>query len=160
MREALLGAIVMFGVTLALAAPKDAPIHQDKLGLSSEPLDRDNQEAPPTNYTGQAPGENKVLVRSYDSAPPMIPHNVDDYLPIGLRNECLNCHKDPPKVWQARGIKAIPPSHFANKRAKTDTSGGFASVRKVYGGFYNCSMCHTPQTDAPLLVKNVFKPSK
>ena len=155
-------AILLILISLAswaLAQPeKEKNIDPNELGLTQLPLDMDDRVVLETNYQGTHPGKNKMLSRSYDEAPPMIPHDVKDYLPIGLRNECLNCHKNPSSVWQKRGIKEVPESHYVNREGEIIKA--HPSVRDVYGGFYNCSMCHSPQTNAPLLKENIFKPDR
>lgn len=107
-----------------------------------------------TEYQGAAPGQNDPLARSYETAPPMIPHAVDDYLPITTRNECLNCHLNPAKAITEKRVTALPRSHFQDREGK-DRAGALKSVGDIYFGFYNCSMCHAPQANAPALVDNL-----
>ena len=125
-------------------------------GLRTAPLMGTNAKVVKTTYEGEAPGENRTLERSYHTAPPMIPHTVEDYLPITTRNECLKCHLNPPKALIKQSITVVPDSHFVNREGK-DIGGTIATQRNIYAGFWNCSMCHAPQADAKPLVGNDFK---
>ena len=76
--------------------------------------------------------------------PPMIPHTIDESLPITFaNNDCMSCHKAP-----ERGKKAkrppIPESHWV----KADDKLSIAGKR------YVCTACHAPQADVAPLVRN------
>lgn len=134
--------------------PTKAP---DPTGLRTVPVTSDkNTVVPKTAFVGDKPGENRNYERSYHTAPPMIPHTVDIYLPITTRNECLKCHLNPPRDLVKKQIPVVPKSHFMDRNGK-DVGGKLASVRNIYAGFWNCSMCHAPQADAKPLVDNAFK---
>lgn len=122
--------------------------------LRKAPLLKIAPAAPKSRIKGVSPGNNRKLIKSYETAPPMVPHAVQDYLPIGLRNQCLGCHTNPPKSY--RNATLVPASHYRTRTGKS-VNKAHASVRKIYQGFYNCTMCHAPQTDAKPLVKNVFE---
>ena len=138
----------------ALARP-DAPVKADTLGLTVDaPLATDTK-VPVVTVLGSKPGENKRLNKSYDTAPPMIPHAVADFLPIKRRNQCLECHRNPPKALRNKNITLIPESHFVGRDGKVQP--GLASVRNVSGRFFACTLCHAAQTDAKPLVESGFK---
>ncbi len=140
------------GVASAKGPPKG--VDAKDIGLRKAPLLTIAPATPKAKIKGVNPGKNRKLVKSYETAPPMVPHAVQDYLPIGLRNQCLGCHTNPPKSY--RGATLVPASHYRTRTGKTVRKAP-SSVRKIYQGFYNCTMCHAPQTDAKPLVKNVFE---
>ncbi|NOX14724.1 MAG: nitrate reductase cytochrome c-type subunit; periplasmic nitrate reductase electron transfer subunit [Epsilonproteobacteria bacterium] len=130
-------------------------------------------------YTKALPGEAKVIERSFDNAPPLIPHSVVGLVPITIKNNsCLGCHS--PAVASSVGATSIPKSHFVNfrpieviarngkliKKGKivARPNGGSNDVyatytkNKLYAGRYNCTQCHVSQSDSKLLVKNTFTP--
>ncbi len=130
-------------------------------------------------YTKAAPGEAKVIERSFDNAPPLIPHSVVGLVPITINNNsCLGCHL--PSVASSIGATAIPKSHFVNfrpieiiaKNGKLIKKGNIVAKPnngsndvyatytkgKLYAGRYNCTQCHISQSDSKPLVKNTFTP--
>ncbi len=119
-------------------------------------------------FNSDAPGTSVKLDRSFENAPPMIPHNIDAFLPITLKtNSCVSCHM--PEIAAAMKATPLPQSHMTDYRpdiAKTD--GKYAAapegtvVKKDLKGKlsatrYNCNQCHVPQTDATVMLKNVFE---
>ncbi len=119
---------------------------------------------------GDAPGQNKTDQRAFENAPPLIPHNIDGFVPITLKNNmCLACHM--PDKAAAVGATPLPATHFSVLRPKIKKIKGkyvlYDQTNKVevkdLGGKldmsrYNCTQCHVVQTDAKLDVKNLFKP--
>lgn len=151
----LVGIVATTAWCVATAQEKGASVPEDDVGLRKVPVLQAH--APPeTVYSGVTPGENKRIGRDYDQAPPMIPHTVEDYLPITTRNECVGCHVNPPRTLVDMGITPIPPTHYVDRAGK-EVGGNLASVKEIYKGFYNCSMCHAPQADATPLVGNTFR---
>jgi len=63
-------------------------------------------------------------------------------------------NKNPPKKY--RRATLVPESHYRDREGNNPAPGP-VSVRQIYHGFYNCTMCHAPQKDAKPLVENVFK---
>lgn len=119
------------------------------LGLRRTALN-DDRVPPLTTFSDATPGGNDRLARAYDGAPPLIPHSLDGFVPItSSENTCLLCHQsgstdpaDPPQV---------PSSHLTDLRRAPDV------VREtVAGARWNCTACHVPQSNAPLLVGNRF----
>jgi cytochrome c-type protein NapB len=146
--------VVLVGSLVARAmqapTPPARPVSDRDIGLRRTPLTEDL--APPVyRYPEAAPGESTKLPRSWDGAPPLVPHSLDGLIPIGREdNLCVSCHatgstdpKDPPQ---------IPKSHLTDyRRAPT-------VVREtVVGARWNCTACHVMQTNAPALVGNTFK---
>ncbi len=152
-------------------------VTEESLGLRKTDLySEDKVTPPPVKYTDAAPGTAKKFDRSYENAPPLIPHSVEGLLPITKdNNQCLGCHM--PDVAPSVGATPIPPSHFTNFRPMTqlDKEGhiikeGVAientsdikivarQEKKLYQGRFNCSQCHVPQANVKPLVKNTFTP--
>ncbi|HGZ69773.1 MAG TPA: hypothetical protein ENK74_00045 [Nitratifractor sp.] len=141
----------------------------------------DGTTPPPVKYNAPAPGKAQRIARSFENAPPLIPHSVDGLLPITQKNNaCLGCHM--PDAAKASGAVAIPASHFTNYRPTTVYKNGkvvkegktvgpnseignvsdikLAKAKKqktLYQGRFNCSQCHVPQANTKALVKNNFK---
>ncbi len=131
---------------------QNAPIvTEEELGLRKENLYSEQTTAPVrAEYTSAAPGSAKRFQRSYENAPPLIPHSVDGLLPIKKgNNACLGCHM--PDVAKSVGATPIPPTHFMDFRTQKKLN-HLAEQR------FNCSQCHVPQANVPTLVKNTFEP--
>jgi len=156
-------------VTGVYAAEK--VVSEESLGLRKVEIYTEDTAVPNgTNYHTEAPGTSKKFDRAYENAPPMIPHDVTDFLPIEKNNNaCLGCHM--PEVAKDMGATPIPKSHFTNFRpaVEVDADDNFKSenndqiIKKdlkdqLYQGRYNCSQCHAPQTQGELKVGNTFKP--
>ncbi len=103
-------------------------------------------------YAAKDPGDSKVLPRMFPDAPPVIPHSVEGMLPVTKAdNGCVTCHAvDKP---EPGGPVPIPASHYLDLR-------NAPSVKRaeIAGSRYVCTACHVPQTNAPPLVGNGFRP--
>ena len=126
-------------------------ITEESLGLRKENLYSESGVKPVKEiFNRPAPGAAKRFPRSYENAPPLIPHSVDGLLPITKNNNaCLGCHM--PNVAKSVGATPIPPTHFMDFRTQKPL-GHLAEQR------FNCSQCHVPQANVKPLVKNSFKP--
>jgi len=141
---------------LMVASPAFAvqPVAADSMGLSKGSV----FDVPvPKVYTSKAgqPGENKLLPRAYLGAPPQIPHDIGDFLPITAQsNMCIACHNIPDQWGQKREQgkpTPIPQSHYTDRRnAPNKVTDHLINAR------YNCNQCHVPQMDAKPLVENTF----
>jgi nitrate reductase cytochrome c-type subunit len=69
--------------------------------------------------------------RPYEDAPPLIPHDIDDYRITRSENACLGCHLD---------FYEVPFSHYLNEHTNEQKFGEVAGIR------YNCVQCHLPKT--------------
>ncbi len=116
--------------------------------------------------TANDPGNNQKIERSFENAPPLIPHKVDGFVPITLKNNmCLSCHT-PGTMENATDI---PPTHYTKYRPDIKkvngkyqyTDNGKLVISKDLGKLdparYNCTQCHVIQTNAKLDVSNTFK---
>ena len=164
-------------VAIASLAYAGGTISEESLGLRKSDLYSESKTAPSeVKFDAPAPGAAKTLPRSYDNAPPLIPHSVDGLLPITAKNNaCLGCHM--PAAAKGVGATPIPESHFVNFRPNTKVTKDGAIVKEgkkikntsdikvvehkqktLYQGRFNCSQCHVPQANVKPLVKNNFKP--
>ncbi len=129
---------------------------------------------PKVEYSKAAPGTAKRFARSYENAPPLIPHSIEGLVPITLKNNaCLGCHM--PSVAKSMGATPMPPTHFKDFFFSTKKK---LIKQKLYEDViaykarltlmakkediapqrYNCVQCHVPQANAKPLVANTFKP--
>ncbi|MBE0490719.1 MAG: nitrate reductase cytochrome c-type subunit [Sulfurospirillum sp.] len=151
--------------------------HEEELGLRKVDLYSEKTVVPDaTDYTQAAAGESKLIQRSFENAPPMIPHDIEGMLPItGDYNSCLGCHD--PAV--AKDVQATPTplSHLASFRPLTQLGANGEVIKEgkiirnstdvltamhkregVSMERYNCSACHVPQSNNEPLVANEFQP--
>lgn len=150
--------LLTVGLTAACAASLDpstpaatAPIPDAQLGLA--PGSVFNVPTPPVvKAEASNPGEHPAVPRPYVGAPPRIPHAVDDFLPITVKdNACVGCHTVTEK--KPGEPTPIPPSHYTDYRNAPDRVGS-----QLAGARYVCVSCHAGRTDAPALVGNRFSP--
>ena len=106
-------------------------------------------------YGAIPPGQSKLLPRSYPGAPPQVPHDISDFLPITVQsNMCISCHNQPELWGKKREIGTptpIPPSHYTDLR----NAPGKVTENLINARF-NCNQCHVPQVGGPPLVENTF----
>jgi len=132
----------------------------DITGIRQSSLNSGSENLAKIEYSQAAPlpGQVEKIAKSYDTAPPMIPHKVDHMLPIKLgQNECLACHM--PNTAKALGIHGMPKDHFINTFDRT-ASGKYKAVHQKYrisGSRYNCTQCHAPQAKLDPVVENKFE---
>lgn len=151
-------------------------ISQEELSLRKADVAKEDVAPVEAKYNAPAPGKAKRFERSYENAPPLIPHSVEGLLPITMKNNaCLGCHM--PNVAKGVGATPIPESHFTDFRPGTKVENGkiikdgkviantpdvtiakFKKLKKLNPARFNCSQCHVPQANVKPLVKNNFKP--
>ena len=120
-------------------------------------------------YSKIRSGESEVIQRSFENAPPLIPHRVGGFLPIKVDdNKCLRCHM-PDKAPEFKAIP-LPETHFTSYRPSIVEEDGKYRVdalegeviekdlKHFNGAFFNCSQCHVPQTNVTVEIPNVFDP--
>ncbi len=161
-------------------ATTGSSVSDESLSLRKAPVHKENViKLQKVTYTKAAPGQAKLIPRSYNNAPPLIPHSVEGLVPITKNNNtCLGCHM--PEVAKSMQATPIPPTHFMNFRPKpvilpdgklvkqgkvvAKVNGGANEVfatpthGKLYPGRFNCTQCHVPQANVKPLVKNTFTP--
>ncbi len=129
----------------------EAPgIPESRIGLARGALES-IPEPPPPPPAPSEPGEATTRPPAYPGAPPVIPHAVQDYLPITPQeNLCLDCHASGDTGEGAP--TPVPASHYEDLRRAP----GRRSPQ-VVGARYVCVTCHAPATEAPPLVENLFR---
>ncbi|KAA3610192.1 MAG: nitrate reductase [Calditrichaeota bacterium] len=136
-------------VKKAEQTPVVKAVADDELSYRNLPLNQEDA-APAKKYSDIEPGESKTYQRSFENAPPMIPHDVADLLPIKKDdNQCLDCHH--PSEAADSEAPSTPASHFYDIRQNK-------KLDDLAGANFNCTQCHAPQSDAPQIIRNEFKP--
>jgi cytochrome c-type protein NapB len=129
-------------------------VEADDLGLSKASVFSTPTPVVAVN-TAKEPGENAVEAAYFSESPPMIPHVVEDYLPIRLDdNMCLECHQLRDQVGQepAPGDPTpVPASHYTDQRRDPGVVKDEVTPAQLL-----CTLCHAPQTDANPLVANTY----
>ncbi|MCK5293467.1 MAG: nitrate reductase cytochrome c-type subunit [Arcobacteraceae bacterium] len=170
------------GDTAKVAAPEvaKASISEESLGLRKTDLYSETFETvgEETKYSTAAATTSETYERAFQDAPPMVPHDVTEYLPIKIsRNACLDCHV--PGVAESMGALPYPPSHMMNFRPDTNIASdgrielngkavdntsdedrsdvSIKKLTKLSGSRFNCSQCHAPQSQMKALVENTFE---
>ncbi len=136
----------------------------DELLLSDESALTDMPE-----YSKVRSGESEVFQRSFENAPPLIPHRVGGFLPIKVDdNKCLRCHM-PDKAPEFKATP-LPKTHFTSYRPAVIEEDGTYRVDATEGevveqdldhfsgAFFNCTQCHVPQANVTIEIPNVFDP--
>jgi cytochrome c-type protein NapB len=144
----LIGFVAAFATACA-SSQTAGPVADNEMGLSKTSVFEDPSPSA-FDYPKTEPAAATALPRSWDSAPPQIPHKIEGFLPITAnRNVCLGCHDDPGSIGkQAKGNPTpMPASHY-------DTIDG-KLVRN--NGRHVCTQCHAPQANVADLVGNTFK---
>ena len=148
-----------------------AEITEESLGLRKTDLYSENTtSANKTEYVGASAGTSTRFKRAYQDAPPMIPHDVGDFLPVtASNNACTGCHM--PEIAPAMGATPIPKSHFLDMRPKHNYDGKVFSksidnmknetdvkeITYMSNARFNCTQCHAPQSQGNLSVENTFE---
>ena len=134
----------------APARQQPAGIPDTSLGLSKGSI-VDVPEPLRWAYVKESPGGNDLLPRAFPQAPPRVPHDVADYLPITLgRNRCLTCHGISKKK-EPEDPTPIPESHYVDLRYASGAVG-----KDLAGSRFVCTSCHVPQAEVPPPIGNRF----
>ncbi len=171
--SALLAAVLIAGC----GAVTQKAVDETDLSYRNVPLTEEGKQVPPPlQYSKNEPGSGKFLQRSFENAPPLIPHSVEGMLPITkANNACLTCHL--PDVAKSVGATPVSPTHFYDFRPATSVDPSTGSIikegkpvgntsdikvvekklTKLNPARFNCSQCHVPQTNLKPLVKNTFE---
>ncbi|MFV0480502.1 MAG: nitrate reductase cytochrome c-type subunit [Campylobacteraceae bacterium] len=102
-------------------------------------------------YISTPAGESKNIARSFENAPPLIPHDVEGQMEITRDlNMCTTCHL--PELAKELNATAMPKSHFISMITHKDLGDTMDEAR------YNCNQCHVPQAaNLKPLVVNKFQ---
>ena len=148
----LLSAVLASLLSLPALAVQDQAIPEDSLGLYNSSV-YDVLDPAVVNFGGGDPGSNKRIAKSYNTAPPMVPHTTKDMVPITRDfNLCKDCHVQPDLIGQkiTPGVPVpAPVSHYVD-----------AKKGELYMGRWNCTQCHREQAKVDVLVKSTFKKAK
>lgn len=91
-------------------------------------------------YPGKVTGSSDYLERSYEGAPPMISHSIDN-MDINLEVvSCLVCHEAGMKFSDNHTATKVPASHYKNEYTDV-VSEEISGIRR------NCLQCHLIQSD-------------
>ncbi len=147
----------------------DELVDENKLGIIDASVKSEETSfKEKAEYKNDQPGKAGKISRSFENAPPLIPHTTTGFFPIKKENNiCLSCHM-PDKV-EKSGAVAIPATHFTNLRPKMIEDNGvlkFEEEEKVHIqdldtlnlAYFNCSQCHVPQTEVTVDIENLFTP--
>ncbi len=148
-----------------------ASISEESLGLRKTDIyQEDDTISEKTEYRSAQAGTSTKIKRAFQDAPPMIPHDVTDFLPITRENNaCVSCHA--PDIAHAMGATPIPPSHFLDMRPRhtcdgvkfkktVDNTKNETDIKRLTHlnqARYNCSQCHAPQSQGNPSVENLFE---
>ncbi len=139
-------------------------IEDDQAGLYNASIEDDTYLELGVSYDNNATaGTSMKFERSFENAPPMIPHDTEGMFPITAEmNMCLSCHDRAVAealMADTPNLKAIPASHYFSIRTAADTGDATkAETGDVLSNDrYNCDQCHVVQTNAKPVVKNLFQ---
>ncbi len=131
-----------FTATQIVLAQAAKPIDDASLGLSKGSV----FDVPtPQPFTADGKGASGAAKAAY-GAPPLVPHAVDDFLPISSdKNDCVGCH-DKPGGKKAKGAPTPMPALHCAKTAEAKP--------RLSGDYYNCTLCHAAAAGVKDLVVN------
>lgn len=151
---------------------KDTVLSEDELGYRKTSLfDEENVELILTKYTDVAAGNSINIERSFENAPPLIPHNIKDFVPVTKDdNMCLMCHMPEDDI-EAMEATPIPISHFTEYRPELIIENGVYILKtkgieivqkdlekSLSNARYNCTQCHVQQAEITIVLENFFIP--
>ena len=164
--------ILLFLATLIFNAcsGNNDEVSEEELGLRKTDLYSENDTlGQMAQLVKTAAGQSENIERSFENAPPLIPHTVEGFLPIKAKsNTCLACHL--PELAEAAKATSVPVSHLMNFRPDMIEKDGKyfvnadeannevieVKLEKLSFTRYNCSQCHVAQADITVLVDNTF----
>ncbi|OQX76138.1 MAG: hypothetical protein B6D61_09250 [Bacteroidetes bacterium 4484_249] len=180
MRKNLIVLTVLIAIILASCqsnnknAEGDELVTEESLGLRKTDLYSEaGTEGDLGVFDAPGAGTSQNIERSFENAPPLIPHSTEGLLPIKKDlNLCLTCHL--PKFAEATKSTPIPKSHFMSFRPEITEKDGKTVLYSdnEYGNSiteddlgdefnqarFNCSQCHVPQANITVEIENTFKP--
>jgi hypothetical protein len=146
----LLAALLVASAPVLHAQVPAKPVDDGEFGLAKGSV---FDTSTPKPYGFEGPGAGKVIPPP-PGTPTMIPHAIDQYLPLQLdRNACLGCHDRPADIGRkvAKGAAhPAPGTHYATRDGKATLN----------GAMFNCTSCHAPQAGVAPLVGNAASPTR
>lgn len=172
----LLSLVTIGAISVFASASGFKSISEEQIGLRKTNIYEEKVELKDKlSFNELSPGESKLIKRSFENAPPLIPHSVEGLVPITTdNNSCLGCHS--PEIASAVNATPVPKSHLNSFRPVTKYKDGVLTKDgKKYENTadvktkahakegisldrFNCTLCHVPQTNNAPLVKNKFNP--
>ena len=136
-----LAAVLSVAACWSVAQPVNSMRGSDVTTTDNAPIEQP--------YMGSKPGAQKLVARTYQGQPPVIPHKVDGFDDINSTdNACLDCHIN--DNFRGQKIPRAGKSHFV----KNDDAKAPLVLDMTR---WQCNSCHVPQIDAKPLVENIFK---
>ncbi len=150
------GMMVLVGAVLVLLGSAFAQeFSDDQLGLEKSDVFATPDPIVPVSAQLD-PGENALLGAYFEGSPPLVSHQIEDFMPITIgENACLDCHDNKGLIGEelaADDPVPMPASHYTDLRRDPE-----AETDLVIGARYVCSQCHAAQMDAQPLVANTYK---
>lgn len=100
-------------------------------------------------YQGKRPGELKLIERTFEGQPPLIPHSIANYEEITVtENPCMECHIS--NDFKGKKMPRVSNSHLVSPPTAAKPEPVLSMSR------WQCNTCHVPQVDAKPLVENSF----
>jgi len=113
--------------------------------------------------------ESEGIERSFENAPPLIPHTIKGMYKITPgENQCMMCHM--PEKAGEKNAKPLPLTHFTDYRPVIEEEGDLYVVqanenevvaattgKEINQAMFNCNQCHVPQAEIDPMVKNLFE---
>jgi cytochrome c-type protein NapB len=153
----VLSVAVIAALTLSCAVgdrTEETAVDADQLGLSKTSVFATPDPVVAGSSAGE-PGENETVEAYFSGAPPLIPHQVADFMPIRIdENMCLECHDLRDQIDAATepgDPTPMPASHYTDLRREPNDV-----TQQVIGARFDCSLCHALQADAQPLVANTY----
>ncbi len=101
-------------------------------------------------YQGKRPGELKLIERTFEGQPPLIPHSIANYEEITVtENPCIECHIS--DDFKGKKMPRVSNSHLVAVPTAAKPEPVLSMSR------WQCNSCHVPQVDAKPLVDNSFQ---
>ena len=141
-------------IAVAACASNGGAIDELNMGLSKTSVF--DTPTPDTTYTYSdgKPGYNDPLPRAWEEAPPQIPHQVVEFLPIvAADNQCLDCHDVPKYIDKPKNMDRTVKS----KSPMSATHYASNDLDEVDGARFNCTQCHVPLSNAAPLVESTYR---
>ncbi len=169
MRRIELLILVLIILASCTNTEKKELIEDSKLGfIDASVKSEDTNLKRKPRFMDETPGSGLKIERSFENAPPMIPHTTKGFFPIKINNNiCLSCHL--PEMAKETGAVELPRTHFTDLRPKIKQEGETfyfedegklvkKELDKLNNSYFNCSQCHTPQADISIDIENLFTP--
>jgi cytochrome c-type protein NapB len=142
-------------IFLAVACATEQGVEDTTLGLSKDSVFSTPDPIVAVNEAGE-PGENETLGAYFPGSPPVIPHQIEEFLPVRVdENLCVDCHDLPDLIGEEiepGDPTPMPATHYTDLRRSPDEV-----APSVIGARYDCTQCHATQTNAELLVINTYR---